>query len=173
MMATWWSKWFSVVSIFFVYVYSVFTELLYVNQPFAKSVFAYIIRRKLPILIRCCDVYTRTEAQANNPNIKYWQSSVDNCQRNKCIMTRKKHQNKGIEKAIKLAESHGWRVRKASGAAHPYAVLKCPHNDRKCRCGVFCQVSVWSTPRNPVAHARRIERAVENCIFRTKPGNDR
>ena len=81
------------------------------------------------------------------------------------LVNRKRHQNKEIERAIQFAESLGWRVRKASGAAHPFGVLRCPHNSKKCRCGVFCQVSVWSTPRNPVAHARRILRAVENCIY--------
>jgi hypothetical protein len=82
-------------------------------------------------------------------------------------MVRKRHQNKGIEGAIQFAENHGWSFRESRGAAHPFGVLKCPHNDRNCRCGVYCQVSIWSTPKNPQAHARKIHRAVKRCIYQT------
>ncbi len=87
-------------------------------------------------------------------------------------MTRRKHQNKEIEKAIQFAEKHGWSVRKASGAAHPFGVLKCPHYDKKCRCGVYCQASIWGTPKTPAAHARKLLRGVKKCIYFCDSGND-
>jgi hypothetical protein len=76
-------------------------------------------------------------------------------------MPRPRHGNKVIESALSYAEAHGWRVVKASG--HAWARLYCPWNDRDCRCGEFCIASVWSTPRNPEAHARQIRRIVDGC----------
>jgi hypothetical protein len=72
------------------------------------------------------------------------------------------HPDKTIEEAIRHAEGHGWSWIKASG--HAWGILRCPWNDEACRCGEFCQVSIWSTPRNAEAHARQIRRAVDKCI---------
>ncbi|RPH93075.1 MAG: hypothetical protein EHM68_16225 [Lysobacterales bacterium] len=79
-------------------------------------------------------------------------------------MARKKHPNKAIEGSIRYAERHGWTLKPAGKSAHAFGILKCPHNDRDCRCGVFCQASIWSTPRSPEAMARQIRRMVANCI---------
>jgi hypothetical protein len=76
-------------------------------------------------------------------------------------MARRRHPNKDIEAALVHAEAHGWRVEMAGG--HAWARLYCPWNERECRCGEFCIVSIWSTPRNPVAHARQIHRVVDGC----------
>ena len=76
-------------------------------------------------------------------------------------MARQRHPNKEIEAALGHAEAEGWKVELASG--HAWGRLYCPWNDRECRCGDFCIVSVWSTPRNPVAHARQIRNVVDNC----------
>ncbi len=54
------------------------------------------------------------------------------------IVVRKRHKNKEIERAIKCAEKYGWDLRKAKGAAHPFGILRCPHNDNNCRGGVYC-----------------------------------
>lgn len=88
------------------------------------------------------------------------------------IVARKKHKNKEIERAIKFAEKYGWGFRKAKGAAHPFGILRCPHNDYHCRCGIYCQISVWSTPKTPEAHARKIRRAVENCLHQFEKDNE-
>ncbi len=76
-------------------------------------------------------------------------------------MGRRRHPNKDVEAAVAHAEANGWRVEMAGG--HAWARLYCPWNERECRCGEFCIVSVWSTPRNPSSHARQIRRVVEGC----------
>ncbi|MEX2523715.1 MAG: hypothetical protein WD750_02050 [Gammaproteobacteria bacterium] len=76
-------------------------------------------------------------------------------------MARRRHPNKEIEEALAWAEGRGWRIEMAGG--HAWGRLYCPWNDPECRCGEFCIVSVWSTPRNPVAHARQIRRVVDHC----------
>ncbi len=76
-------------------------------------------------------------------------------------MGRPKHPNKEVEAALAYAESYGWRVELRKG--HAWGRLYCPYNDERCRCGEFCITSVWSTPRNPKAHARQIRRVVDGC----------
>jgi hypothetical protein len=71
-------------------------------------------------------------------------------------LSRPWHPNKEIEAAVAYAESLGWRWRKAHG--HAWGRLLCPKNDRD-----GCQLSVWSTPKNPQNHARAIRRAVDRC----------
>lgn len=76
-------------------------------------------------------------------------------------MSRPRHSKKEVEAALAYAESRGWRIELASG--HAWARLYCPWNDENCRCGEFCVVSIWSTPRNPGNHARQIRRVVDHC----------
>lgn len=76
-------------------------------------------------------------------------------------MRRPKHPNKDVEAALAHAEAHGWRIERARG--HAWGRLYCPWNDDECRCGEFCIASVWSTPRNPINHARQIRRVVDGC----------
>lgn len=71
---------------------------------------------------------------------------------------RKRHPNKGVEKAIRQAESLGWRYRKAGGSAHAWGRLLCPLQERE-----GCSMSVWSTPRNPDVHAKQIHDRVGSC----------
>ncbi|MBF0137975.1 MAG: hypothetical protein H7833_17620 [Magnetococcus sp. DMHC-1] len=71
-----------------------------------------------------------------------------------------KHPIKEIRSAIEHAIDKGWKFDKASG--HAFGILKCPTN-KKCRNGVYCQFSVWSTPKDPEEHARAIRRAVDQC----------
>ena len=82
-------------------------------------------------------------------------------------MTRPRHSKKEIEAALVYAESHGWRVELASG--HAWARLYCPWNDESCRCGEFCVISVWSTPKSPGNHAKQIRRVVEHCAHVVSP----
>lgn len=76
---------------------------------------------------------------------------------------RKKHPNKEIEAAICYAEEKGWIVIERSG--HAWGSLRCPHNQKDCRCGVFCQMSIWSTPVNSGKHARHLCQKVDGCIY--------
>lgn len=77
-------------------------------------------------------------------------------------MARKRHPKKEIEAALRYAESHGWRVE--VGGSHAWGIIYCPYNDKDCRCGEFCISSVWSTPKNPVNHAKQIKRVVDHCV---------
>ncbi len=76
-------------------------------------------------------------------------------------MTRRKHPSKDIEYAIKYAEENGWTVE--TGGSHAWGRMYCPYNDKECRCGEFCQASIWSTPKSPTNHAKQIKRVVDKC----------
>jgi len=76
---------------------------------------------------------------------------------------RKKHPNKEIEAAIFYAESKGWRVVERKG--HAWGSLRCPHNRDDCRCGQFCQMSIWSTPKNAETHARQLRQKIDGCQY--------
>jgi len=77
---------------------------------------------------------------------------------------RPRHPNKEIEKALAYAEKQGWQVVPLSG--HAWGKILCPWNDIDCRCGTFCQTSVWSTPRVPEHMAHNIHRVVDGCARR-------
>ena len=79
-------------------------------------------------------------------------------------MSRSRHPNPHIEKALVYAESKGWRVQAGGPRGHAWGKMFCPHNDPECRCGEFCITSIWSTPRNPENHARQIRRVIDGCI---------
>src|ERR1700722_13930225 len=77
---------------------------------------------------------------------------------------RSRHPSKEIEAALSYAEVCGWRVILLSGYA--WGKIQCPWNDDECRCGTFCQESIWRTPRVPDHVARTIRRVVDGCIRR-------
>jgi hypothetical protein len=68
------------------------------------------------------------------------------------------HPNKHIRAAVDYALERGWRLREAGGSAHAWGMLYCPKADRD-----GCHFSVYSTPRNPEAHARYIRRLIDRC----------
>ncbi len=68
----------------------------------------------------------------------------------------KLHPNKEISNAIEYALENGWNFRKSNG--HIFGILYCPANSRS-----GCRLAVYSTPRNPTAHAKDILRAVDKC----------
>lgn len=76
-------------------------------------------------------------------------------------MARSTHPKKEVEAAISYAESQGWSV--IVGGAHAWGKLLCPYNDEDCRCGTFCRVGIWSTPKNAANHAKDLKRVVDNC----------
>lgn len=71
-------------------------------------------------------------------------------------MSRKRHPDKHIEKAIQYAEKLGWIVKMSKG--HAWGHLYCPNGTRD-----GCKVGIWSTPRNRENHARDIRRAIDLC----------
>ena len=71
-------------------------------------------------------------------------------------MSRPRHPNKHIERAIQYAESLGWRVQMSN--QHAWGHLFCPQSTRE-----GCIISVWSTPRSPENHARHIRQDVDAC----------
>lgn len=81
---------------------------------------------------------------------------------------RPRHPNKEIEAALSYAEAP-WMA----GDTAPRSCLgkDClPLNDQDCRCGAFCQESVWSTRRVPEHVARHIRRALDGCARLTGKG---
>ena len=62
-------------------------------------------------------------------------------------MTRSAHPKKDVEKALRYAESQGWRI--VQGGSHAWGKMYCPVNSAECRCGEFCITSIWSTPKAP------------------------
>ena len=76
---------------------------------------------------------------------------------------RKKHPNKEIEAAVSYAEAQGWRVIERRG--HAWGSLVCPQNSNECRCGQYCQMSVWSTPRSAGNYAKQLRQKVDGCIY--------
>jgi hypothetical protein len=67
------------------------------------------------------------------------------------------HPDKHIREALKYAIEKGWTIRKSSGRAHAWGVIYC-------QCGHGqCWMSVYSTPRIPLSHARDIRRKVDRC----------
>jgi hypothetical protein len=71
-------------------------------------------------------------------------------------MGRPRHTNKEIEAAVAHAESKGWRV--LAGGSHAWGFLLCRERSRD-----GCRVPVYSTPRNPEGHARRVRHLIDSC----------
>lgn len=82
---------------------------------------------------------------------------------------RSRHPKKEVEGAVVYSELAGWTVEMLSG--HAWGKILCPWNDCDCRCGTFCQISIWSTPKVPEHMAERIRKAVNGCIHRRKKGD--
>lgn len=76
-------------------------------------------------------------------------------------MKRSAHPKKDVEKALRYAESQGWRV--VQGGSHAWGKMYCPANAADCRCGEFCITSIWSTPKSEQNHAAALRRVVDNC----------
>lgn len=78
------------------------------------------------------------------------------------MTSRGRHPKKEVEEALGEAEAAGWSVR-ATKAGHKWGTAKC---------GSGCSEFVWSTPRSPGNHAKRIRRAVRNCPHRGDEGDE-
>lgn len=80
-----------------------------------------------------------------------------------------RHPNKDVEKALLAAEDKGWSVEARGKRGHAWGRLHCPYDGQD-----RCQLLIWSTPKNPHAHARDIRTRVKNCphIHEETPGPD-
>lgn len=77
---------------------------------------------------------------------------------------RKEHSDQDVQAAIDYALASGWTLVRTGKSSHAFAKLRCPKNDPNCRNRQFCSNSIWSTPKNPQAHAKAIRRWVDNCL---------
>jgi hypothetical protein len=77
-------------------------------------------------------------------------------------LPRKTHTSKEIEAVLRELEALGWSV--VEGRGHAWGLLRCPAHSAECRGGKFCQMSVWSTPRDPERHARKLRQKALACI---------
>lgn len=73
-------------------------------------------------------------------------------------MKRPQHPDKAIEFTVRCALIQGWHYVSPGKSAHCWGRLMCPETSRQ-----GCIMSVWSTPRNTLAHARQISRVVNRC----------
>ena len=69
-----------------------------------------------------------------------------------------RHPNKDIREAIEYAVSKGWRIEKAGPRAHVWGRALCMEQSRAGH--IF---NIHSTPRNPISHARKLQRYVDAC----------
>ena len=69
-----------------------------------------------------------------------------------------RHPNKDIREAISYAVSRGWRIERAGPRAHIWGRALCPGQSRAGH--IF---NIYSTPRNPTIHARKLQRYVDVC----------
>ncbi len=78
-------------------------------------------------------------------------------------MARVRHPDKQVERALREAEALGWAVTVRHGKGHAWGLLRCPKPSEECRCGLYCQMTVNSTPQNAVAHAAKLIGKVRGC----------
>lgn len=72
------------------------------------------------------------------------------------------HSDKHINEAIEYAVSKGWEWQKSGPRAHSHSRLRCGFHERG-----GCILYVWSTPRTPQAHARRLMADIDGCPHKT------
>jgi hypothetical protein len=71
-------------------------------------------------------------------------------------MSRSRHPKKAVEEVVRYAEELGWEVVMSRG--HIWGELYCHHHEQG-----GCIVRVFSTPRNPENHAKRLRREIDKC----------
>ena len=80
-------------------------------------------------------------------------------------MSRPKHPKKEIEEAVKYAESQGWTFKAPGKSAHVWGTMLCPEKSREGH-----RFGVYSTPKVPAHHAKRLKGAVDECAHGAAPG---
>lgn len=87
-------------------------------------------------------------------------------------MARDRHPKKEIEKVLRELEQLGWTVERRVGKGHAWGLLRCPKPREDCRCGLFCQMTINSTPQNPSNHAAKLRQKALGCIGAGKEQED-
>lgn len=70
---------------------------------------------------------------------------------------RRRHPKPEVEEALMFAEEHAWVVR-YTAAGHKWGDMRCVESSRE-----GCLESIWSTPKSPGNHAKRLKARVRNC----------
>ena len=83
-------------------------------------------------------------------------------------MTRARHPKKDVERVLQELEALGWIVEKRNGKGHAWGLLRCQTPSDACRCGLFCQMTINSTPQNPASHAAKLRQKAMGCIMGEK-----
>lgn len=76
---------------------------------------------------------------------------------------RNKHPHKDVEETLIYLESKGWSIEPRAGG-HTWGIARCPYNDGECRDGKYCQMSIWSTPKNPTNFAKLLKQKADKCV---------
>jgi hypothetical protein len=71
---------------------------------------------------------------------------------------RKQHPNKDIQAAIEHAMDSNWTWVPPGKSAHCFCRLRCGEGHTE------HQMSIWSTPKSPLNHAKQIRRKVDQCL---------
>ena len=85
---------------------------------------------------------------------------------------RPRHPKKEVEAVLRELEELGWTVEKRNGKGHAWGLLRCPKPTDECRCGMFCQMSINSTPQNPSNHAAKLRQKALGCIVGEAENDD-
>ncbi|QKV18685.1 hypothetical protein [Oricola thermophila] len=79
-------------------------------------------------------------------------------------MPRSRHPKKEVEAVLRELEALGWTVVRRHGKGHAWGLLRCPKPTEECRCGQYCQMTVFSTPQNAANHAAKLRSKAMACI---------
>jgi hypothetical protein len=85
-------------------------------------------------------------------------------------LARKRHPKKEVEAVLSELEALGWKIKLRNSKGHAWGLLLCPFNDKDCRCGEFCQMSISSTPQNATSHAAKLKSKVLSCVLLNNEG---
>lgn len=85
---------------------------------------------------------------------------------------RPRHPKKEVEAVLRELEELGWTVHKRDGKGHAWGLLRCPEPTEERRFGEFCQMSIWSTPKNPSNHAAKLRQKALGCIVGEAESDD-
>lgn len=88
------------------------------------------------------------------------------------ILGRRRHSKKEVEQVLQELEEFGWVVEVRNSKGHAWGLLRCPSNDKECRCGEYCQMSISSTPQNPSRHAAKLKDKALSCVKLVKESKD-
>ena len=87
-------------------------------------------------------------------------------------MDRYRHPKKEVEKVLRELEGLGWTIQVRHGKGHAWGLLRCPKPSEDCRCGQYCQMTIFSTPQNPGRHAAKLRQKALGCTKNESENGD-